>query len=109
LRNAEDGVDSISASGTVWNLEPARLQREAVMNVKTVMAVALACGGVALLGGCAGMSKKGDSSAYLNTGISDDVDVAYIMQVNDEASRHFAKVVWVNPPQKVVAKQAPRD
>ena len=71
------------------------------MNVKTVLAGVLVVGLVALTG-CASMSKKGDSSAmmYMNSGIGDDVDVAYIKLVNEEANRHFAAVVWVNPPQK---------
>ena len=71
------------------------------MNVKTVLAVALV-GGLVALTGCAGMSKKGDSSAslYLESGLGDNVDLDYIVQVNQEANRHFAAVVWVNPPQK---------
>jgi len=69
------------------------------MNVKTVMAVALACG-VVFLSGCAGMKSK-DSSA-LASSLSDDpanpVDLAYIMQVNQQANEKGYLVLWVNPP-----------
>ena len=69
------------------------------MNVKTVMAVALACGVVAL-SGCAGMKSK-DSSA-LASQLSDDpanpVDLAYITQVNQQASEKGYVILWMNPP-----------
>jgi hypothetical protein len=74
------------------------------MNVKTVLTVALVCGGLASLGGCASMGKSNDSSA-LTSGINDNVDLAYVAQVNQEANRHFATVIWVNPPQKTLAEQ----
>jgi hypothetical protein len=73
------------------------------MNIKLILTVAIACG-VASLGGCATMGSSKDSSA-LNSGISDNVDVAYIAAVNQEALRHFGTVVWVNPPQKPEPQQ----
>ncbi len=72
------------------------------MNVKTIAAVALVCGGLVLLGGCASMHGGGGSSRDLASNLSDDpanpVDLAYVTQVNQEANRHFAVVIWVNPP-----------
>ena len=69
------------------------------MNVKTVMAVVLACGVVAL-SGCAGMKSK-DSSA-LASSLSDDpanpVDLAYVSQVNHDAGEKGYVVLWLNPP-----------
>jgi hypothetical protein len=69
------------------------------MNVKTVMAVALACGVVAL-SGCAGMKSK-DSSA-LASSLSDDpanpIDLAYIARVNSQANERGYEILWVNPP-----------
>ena len=73
------------------------------MNIKLILAVAVACG-VASLGGCASMGSSKDSSA-LSSGISDEVDVAYIAAVNQEASRHFGTVLWINPPQKPQQQQ----
>ncbi len=71
------------------------------MNLKTVATVALACGGLAMLGGCASMRGKGDMRD-LASSLSDDaanpVDLAYITAVNQEASKHFGAVLWVNPP-----------
>ncbi|HTD28119.1 MAG TPA: hypothetical protein VK660_01890 [Xanthomonadaceae bacterium] len=69
------------------------------MNVKTVLAVALVCGGVAFLGGCASMSSKGDSSA-LTSGLSDNIDLAYMAAVNQQADINGVKVIWINPPEK---------
>jgi hypothetical protein len=70
------------------------------MNLKTVVTVALVCGGLASLGGCASM--KGGSSRDLASSLSDDpaspVDLAYITQVNQDASKRFGVVLWVNPP-----------
>ncbi len=74
------------------------------MNVKTILTVVLVCGGLAALGGCASMGKGKDSSA-LTSAINDNVDLAYIAQVNQQASQRFAKVIWVNPPQKLPAGQ----
>ena len=73
------------------------------MNVKTILVVAVVCG-AASLGGCASMGGSKDSSA-LTSGLSDDVDVAYIAAVNQEASRHFGTVTWVNPPQNPLLHQ----
>jgi len=69
------------------------------MNIKMVLAVALVCGGLASLGGCSSMGGSKDSSA-LTSGLSDNVDLAYVAQINQEAKQHFAVVLWVNPPQK---------
>jgi hypothetical protein len=79
------------------------------MNVKTVVAVALAFGLVSLTG-CAGMKSK-DSSAYapaptnsgasaaLSSRIADEVDVNYVEQVNKDANEKGWLVLWLNPPQ----------
>ena len=79
------------------------------MNFKTVATVALACGGLAMLGGCASMRGKGDSRD-LASSLSDDpanpIDLAYITDVNQEASKHFGVVLWVNPPHKSIATGA---
>ena len=69
------------------------------MNIKTVLAVALVCTGVAFLGGCASMSSKGDPSA-LTSGVSDNIDVAYMAEVNALAEVNGVKVIWLNPPEK---------
>lgn len=83
------------------------------MNVKTVVAVALAFGLVSLTG-CAGMKSK-DSSAYapvpgaarvsttLTSGIADEVDVNYIEHVNHQANEKGWMVLWLNPPKKDLA------
>ena len=72
------------------------------MNIKMVVAVAVVLGLVSL-SGCASMRGKGDSRD-LASALSDDpanpVDLAYVSQINQEAKRHFAVVLWVNPPRK---------
>ena len=71
------------------------------MNLKTVMAVALACSVVAI-SGCAGMRSK-DSSAMAPAGSDNSagtVDDAYIARVNHQARESGVTVVWVNPPDK---------
>lgn len=68
------------------------------MNVKALVTAALVCGLVSL-GGCASMG-KGDTRD-LNSAISDDpIDQVYVAQINTEARRHFATIIWVNPPYK---------
>lgn len=71
------------------------------MNLKMLATLALACGGLALLGGCASMRGNGDSRD-LTSSLSDDpanpIDLAYVTQVNQEAKRHFGVVLWVHPP-----------
>lgn len=91
------------------------------MNVKTVVAIAVICG-LASLSGCASMSRKGDSSAMapapaapnanaisLTSGLTDDVDIAYVERINQEASAKGYLVLWLNPPQKKLDQAARRD
>lgn len=74
------------------------------MNVKTVMAVAIAVVGVVALGGCGSMSHKGDKSALnYNPGLTDDVDLAYITRVNNDANEKGIEIRWVNPPMQKTA------
>lgn len=77
------------------------------MNIKTVVAVAVVFGLVSL-SGCASMRGKGDSRD-LASALSDDptnpLDLAYVTQINQDANRHFAVVLWVNPPHKDKLRQ----
>ena len=74
------------------------------MNVKTIATVALVCGGLASLGGCASLRGGGGSSRDLASSLSDDpanpIDLAYVTEVNQEAKKHFGVVLWVNPPRE---------
>ncbi len=66
------------------------------MNAKTILAVVLACGVVALAG-CSSMSRKGDPSALAPRS---DIDQAYVQRVNSQALSHGYQVIWLNPPSK---------
>lgn len=72
------------------------------MNVKTVVTVALTGVALAALSGCGGMGKG--NVRDLNSAITDDpIDQVYVAQINSEAKRHFATIIWVNPPYKATA------
>ncbi len=66
------------------------------MNIKTVVAVALVCG-LAALSGCASMGKDKDSRSVTSS-VSDEVDVAYMAEINRQAKERWMTVLWVNPP-----------
>ena len=71
------------------------------MNVKTVMAVVLVCGVVAL-SGCAAMKSK-DSSAMApaaSDNSNSTIDEDYVARVNHADRENGVIVVWVNPPDK---------
>jgi hypothetical protein len=71
------------------------------MNVKVLVTAILVCVGIASLGGCASMGMGKGDARDLNSAIADDpIDEAYVAQVNTEANRHFAQIIWVNPPYK---------
>lgn len=72
------------------------------MNVKNVAAVAIVCGGLASLGGCASMGKGSsrDLAGSLSNDPSNPVDTVYVARINHQASSRFAIVMWVNPPHK---------
>jgi hypothetical protein len=70
------------------------------MNVKTVAAVALVCGSLAFLDGCAMMSSKGDSSAMAGKPTTPAVASSYVTQVNTIADQQGAKVALLSSADK---------
>jgi hypothetical protein len=75
------------------------------MNLKTVVTVALVCGGLAFLGGCSSM--KNGSTRDVASKVSDDpIDQEYVARINQEADHHFGFVIWINPPEKDKSHQA---
>jgi hypothetical protein len=67
------------------------------MNLKTVVTVALVCGGLVSLGGCSSM-KNGSTRDVASKVADDPIDQEYVARINQEADHHFGFVIWVNPP-----------
>ena len=69
------------------------------MNMKLICAIAILVGGSAL-SGCASM--KGDSRSLASTAQHtqdlDNIDLAYVAQIEKQAHEHFMEVLWVHPP-----------
>jgi hypothetical protein len=69
------------------------------MNVKALVTAAVVCVGLVSLGGCSKMGMGKGDVRDLNSNLADDpYDQVYIAKVNAEAKRHFAQVIWINPP-----------
>ncbi|MBS0212662.1 MAG: hypothetical protein JSR26_05690 [Proteobacteria bacterium] len=69
------------------------------MNVKAIVLTGLACG-VASLTGCASMHQQSVASAQPLTVTGENLDVAYMNRVNEQARARGDVVIWINPPQK---------
>jgi hypothetical protein len=72
------------------------------MNVKKIATVALVCGSLASLGGCAMLSRKGDSSAMSGNPTNFVVDSTHMDKTDNQANAEGVKVVWINSPEKSV-------
>ena len=66
------------------------------MNVKILCAIGLLAA-LSAIGGCASM--KGDSrSVAVNALESDNVDLAYVARIEQQARERNTEVQWVHPP-----------